>query len=59
MIKSLYTRVVLTFLVSVIGGTVISFFVATWLFRDKLNENLQLPCCASDRILCGSMTPSR
>lgn len=25
MIKSLYTRVVLTFLVSVIGGTVISF----------------------------------
>ncbi|AIQ56338.1 sensor histidine kinase [Paenibacillus borealis] len=43
MIKSLYTRVVLTFLVSVIGGTVISFFVATWLFRDKLNENLQIP----------------
>ncbi|MWV46250.1 HAMP domain-containing protein [Paenibacillus sp. HJL G12] len=43
MIKSLYTRVVLTFLVSVIGGTVISFFVATWVFRDKLNENLQIP----------------
>ena len=43
MIKSLYTRVVLTFLVSVIGGTVISFFVATWLYRDKLNENLQIP----------------
>ncbi|AIQ39377.1 HAMP domain-containing sensor histidine kinase [Paenibacillus sp. FSL R5-0912] len=43
MIKSLYTRVVLTFLVSVIGGTVISFFMATWLFRDKLNENMQIP----------------
>ncbi|MFD0589362.1 ATP-binding protein [Paenibacillus sp. GCM10027627] len=43
MIKSLYTRVVLIFLVSVIGGTVISFFVATWVFKDKLNENLQLP----------------
>ncbi len=43
MIKSIYTRVVLTFLVSVIGGTVLSFFVATWAFRDKLNENLQIP----------------
>jgi len=43
MIKSIYTRVVLTFLVSVIGGTVLSFFVATWVFRDKLNENLQIP----------------
>lgn len=43
MIKSLYTRVVLTFLVAVIGGTVISFFVATWLFKDKLNEQLQIP----------------
>ncbi|MCD9025213.1 sensor histidine kinase [Cohnella silvisoli] len=39
MIRSLYTRVVLTFLVSVIGGTVIAFFVATWLFNDQLNEN--------------------
>ncbi|WNS41381.1 HAMP domain-containing sensor histidine kinase [Paenibacillus sp. MMS20-IR301] len=43
MIRSLYTRVVLIFLVSVIGGTVLSFFVATWLYRDKLNENLQIP----------------
>ncbi|MFE3572740.1 sensor histidine kinase [Lysinibacillus sp. NPDC059133] len=43
MIKSLYTRVVLIFLVSVIGGTIIAFFVATWVFEDKLNENLQIP----------------
>lgn len=43
MIKSLYTRVVLTFLVAVIGGTVVSFFVATWIFKDKLNEYLQIP----------------
>lgn len=43
MIKSLYTRVVLTFLVSVIGGTVISFNLAIWLYKDELNENLQLP----------------
>ncbi|MCM3782238.1 HAMP domain-containing histidine kinase [Neobacillus mesonae] len=42
MIKSLYTRVVLTFLVSVIGGTVISFFVATWVLEDKLTENLEI-----------------
>lgn len=43
MIRSLYTRVVLIFLVSVIGGTILSFFVATWVFKDKLNENLKLP----------------
>lgn len=43
MIRSLYTRVVLIFLVSVIGGTAISFFIATWLFKDQLNENLQIP----------------
>lgn len=43
MIKSLYTRVVLIFLVSVIGGTIIAFFVATWVFEDKLNENLRIP----------------
>ncbi|MCQ6562770.1 sensor histidine kinase [Paenibacillus mendelii] len=43
MISSLYTRIVLAFLVSVIGGTIISFFVATWVFRDKLNENLKIP----------------
>ena len=42
MIRSLYTRVVLTFLVSVIGGTIISFFATTWIFQDKLNENLQI-----------------
>jgi signal transduction histidine kinase len=40
MIQSLYTRVVLTFLVAVIGGTIIAFFVATWVFNEKLNENL-------------------
>lgn len=43
MIKSLYTRVVLTFLVSVIGGTLIALFVTTWVFQDKLNENLRIP----------------
>ncbi|WP_338554082.1 HAMP domain-containing sensor histidine kinase [Paenibacillus sp. KS-LC4] len=42
MIKSLYTRVVLIFLVSVIGGTLIAFFAATWLFEDQLNENSQI-----------------
>lgn len=42
MIKSLYTRVVLTFLVSVIGGTAIAYFVSTWVFKDKLNENVQI-----------------
>ena len=42
MIRSLYIRVVLTFLVSVIGGTIIAFFVSTWIFEDKLNENAQI-----------------
>ncbi|WP_405107349.1 HAMP domain-containing sensor histidine kinase [Paenibacillus sp. FSL K6-1217] len=42
MIKSLYTRVVLTFLVSVIGGTVISFNLSIWIYKDELNENLQV-----------------
>lgn len=42
MIKSLYIRVVLTFLVSVIGGTIIAFFVSLWSFEEKLNENLQI-----------------
>ncbi|WP_144557641.1 sensor histidine kinase [Shouchella miscanthi] len=42
MISSLYTRVVLIFLSSVIGGTVIAFFVATWIFEEQLNENLQI-----------------
>ncbi|WP_256757754.1 cell wall metabolism sensor histidine kinase WalK [Cohnella sp. WQ 127256] len=40
MIRSLYIRVVLTFLISVIGGTTIAFFVATWVFKDRMNENL-------------------
>ncbi|WP_342561016.1 HAMP domain-containing sensor histidine kinase [Paenibacillus sp. FSL R7-0345] len=43
MIRSLYIRVVLIFLASVIGGTLISFLLATWIFEDKLNENLQIP----------------
>ncbi|WP_410771515.1 sensor histidine kinase [Fontibacillus sp. BL9] len=42
MIKSLYIRVVLTFLVSVIAGTFISFFVTTRIFEEKLNENAQI-----------------
>ncbi|NOU68799.1 HAMP domain-containing protein [Paenibacillus sp. LMG 31461] len=42
MIKSLYIRVVLTFLVSVIAGTVIAFYVSTWIFEEKLNENAQI-----------------
>ncbi|MGG4106160.1 HAMP domain-containing sensor histidine kinase [Paenibacillus lautus] len=42
MIKSLYIRVVLTFLVSVIAGTIISFFMSTWIFEDKLNQNAQI-----------------
>ncbi|URJ45328.1 HAMP domain-containing sensor histidine kinase [Paenibacillus polymyxa] len=41
MIRSLYTRVVLTFLVSVLVGTIIAFFVTFWVFEEKLNENLQ------------------
>ncbi|MGG0663217.1 HAMP domain-containing sensor histidine kinase [Viridibacillus arvi] len=43
MTRSLYTRVVLTFLLSVIGGTIIAFFMSTWVFKDKLNENLKIP----------------
>ncbi|MNB84591.1 Sensor protein kinase WalK [compost metagenome] len=43
MIRSIYTRVVLTFLASVIGGTIIALFVATWVFEDKLNENTRIP----------------
>ncbi|WP_413378420.1 ATP-binding protein [Paenibacillus taichungensis] len=42
MIRSLYIRVVLTFLVSVIAGTIISFFVSTMIFEDQLNENAQI-----------------
>ncbi|GAA3401174.1 HAMP domain-containing sensor histidine kinase [Paenibacillus hodogayensis] len=40
MISSLYTRVVLTFLASVIGGTIIASFTTTWLYQEKLNDNL-------------------
>ncbi|WP_434751283.1 sensor histidine kinase [Paenibacillus amylolyticus] len=39
MIKSLYIRVVVTFLVSVIAGTVFAFLLSTWIFEDQLNEN--------------------
>ncbi|NMI03739.1 HAMP domain-containing histidine kinase [Paenibacillus sp. SZ31] len=42
MIRSIYIRVVLTFLGSVIAGTIISFFVSTWIFEEKLNENAQI-----------------
>ncbi|MGG4128387.1 HAMP domain-containing sensor histidine kinase [Paenibacillus illinoisensis] len=42
MMRSLYIRVVLTFLVSVIAGTVISFFMSTWIFEDQLNENAHI-----------------
>ncbi|MBK3497103.1 HAMP domain-containing histidine kinase [Viridibacillus sp. YIM B01967] len=42
MIRSLYIRVVLTFLVSVIAGTIIAFFVSTWTFEEKFNENAQI-----------------
>ncbi|GGG58338.1 sensor histidine kinase [Paenibacillus radicis (ex Gao et al. 2016)] len=43
MIRSLYTRVVLTFIISVTAGTVIAYFVATWAYKDQLNENLKFP----------------
>ncbi|MHA6528862.1 sensor histidine kinase [Paenibacillus sp. BAC0078] len=42
MIRSLYIRVVLTFLASAIVGTIIAFYVATWVFKDQLNENMQI-----------------
>jgi len=42
MISSLYTRIVLTFLVSVIGGTIIATFTTSWLYKEKLNDNLML-----------------
>lgn len=40
--KSIYTRVVLTFLGSIVLGTVISFVVVTWMYQDELNDNLQV-----------------
>ncbi len=42
MIRSLYIRVVLTFLVSVIGGTIIAFFMSSWIFEEKLKQNAQI-----------------
>lgn len=42
MIRSLYIRVVLTFLVSVIAGTIIAFFMSSWIFKEKLNEYAQI-----------------
>ncbi|WP_390581089.1 sensor histidine kinase [Paenibacillus illinoisensis] len=42
MMRSLYIRVVLTFLVSVIAGTIISFIMSTWIFEDQLNENAHI-----------------
>ncbi|OBZ14386.1 two-component sensor histidine kinase [Bacillus sp. FJAT-27264] len=43
MIRSIYTRVVLTFLVSVVGGSLIALLVATWVFKGEVNENAQIP----------------
>lgn len=39
--KSLYTRVVVTFIGSILLGCVISFFFVTWLYEDELNDSLQ------------------
>lgn len=43
MIRSLYTRIVVIFLVSVVVGTLLSFFMVTWAFREQMNDNLQIP----------------
>jgi len=40
MIRSLYTRVVATFLASIILGTVIGFVITFWVYREKLNETM-------------------
>ncbi|WMT43091.1 ATP-binding protein [Paenibacillus sp. D2_2] len=40
MIKSLYTRVVVTFLAAIILGTVIGFVITFWEYREKLNETM-------------------
>ena len=42
MIKSMYVRLVLTFLGSVIGGTLLAYAGVNWAYRDQLNENLQI-----------------
>lgn len=39
--KSIYTRVVMTFIGSILLGCVISFFFVTWLYEDELNDSLQ------------------
>lgn len=39
--KSLYTRVVVTFIGSILLGCVISFFFVTWMYEDELNDSLQ------------------
>jgi len=40
MIRSLYTRVVVTFLAAIILGTVIGFVITFWAYREKLNETM-------------------
>lgn len=40
MIKSLYTRVVATFLAAILLGTVIGFVITFWEYREKLNETM-------------------
>lgn len=42
MIKSLYIRVVLTFLLSVIVGSLTAYVLAVWLYNEKLNGNSQV-----------------
>lgn len=39
--KSIYTRVVVTFIGSILLGCVISFFFVTWMYEDELNDSLQ------------------
>lgn len=42
MIRSLYIRVILTYLLSVIVGSVIAYTLAVWAYNEKLNENSQV-----------------
>ncbi|PUA38041.1 two-component sensor histidine kinase [Paenibacillus elgii] len=51
MIKSLYARIVLTFLASVAAGITIVYFVANGLFTKELNETLQSSATAFSRDL--------
>lgn len=39
--KSIYTRVVVTFISSILLGCVSSFFFVTWIYEDELNDSLQ------------------